>query len=203
MQRTGTTSVVIFLKDHGYRVAKYGQHSRDWSGLWFKGDYEAIFRSLKFRSFQAFEDNPWWYPDFYRVLHCRFPDAKFILMFRDSNKWFDSMINHKVIKTLTNNYEHSKIYRKLDLYYDKCDSDPDFIPEVYNADNLIPFEGMRHHYIKVYEEYNREVLEYFKKYAPDKLFVSSLTDKNKWQNLGKFLGINVNKEYNSHANKSL
>lgn len=202
MQRTGTTSVGVFLKDHGYRVAGYGQHSKYWSSLWYKGDFERIFRSLKFKSFQAYEDNPWWCPDFYRVLHCRFPNAKFILMYRDSNKWFDSMINHKVIKTLTNSYGHNKIYRKLDIYYDKCDNDPDFCPDVYDVNNLIPFEEKREHYIKVYEEYNREVLEYFKKYAPEKLFVSSLTDKTKWQKLGKFLGFNVNKDYESHVNKS-
>ena len=112
------------------------------------------------------------------------------------------MINHQEIKKLTNNYRHSKIYRKLDLFYEKCDNDPDFIPNEYNEANRIPFEEKREHYIKVYEEYNREVIEYFRKYAPNKLFVSNLTDKNKWQDLGKFLGIHVEKNYGAHANKT-
>jgi len=202
MQRNGTTSVGVFLKDHGYKVASYGAHSKHWSSLWYKGDYERIFHSLKFKSFQAYEDNPWWFPDFYRVLNYRFPNAKFILMYRDSNKWFDSMINHTSIRKLINNYEHNKIYRKLDLFYEKCDNDPSFQPNKYDNANCISFDDKREHYIKVYEEYNREVVEYFKRYAPNKLFVSQLTDKEKWKNLSQFLQIKVATDYEVHANKT-
>jgi hypothetical protein len=202
MQRNGTTSVGRFLKDHGYRVASYGQHSKDWSALWYKGDYERIFNSIAFKSHQAFEDNPWWYPDFYRVLQCRFPGAKFILFYRNSNKWFDSMLNHPIVPTLINNYGHSKIYRKLDLFYDKLDNDPTFQPDKYDAHNLLPFEEMRSHYIKVYNEYNRDVIEYFKNYAPHKLFVSKLENDEKWRKLGEFLKFNVQENYEVHVNKS-
>lgn len=198
MQRNGTTSCGNFLKDHGYRVAGYGEHSSVWSKLWFKGDYDKIFKSKEFKSYQGFEDNPWWFPDFYRVLNSKFPKAKFILLHRDPDKWFDSMLNHLEIKTLTNNYDHSKIYRKLDLFYGKLDNDPNFKPNIYDIENLIPFEQMREHYIKVYQEYNREAIEYFKNYAPTKLFVTDLEDNEKWKKLGVFLDLKVSDGYNMH-----
>lgn len=203
MQRTGTTSVGQFLKDHGYRVAGYGSHSKVWSDLWEKGDYEGIFRSTVFKSYQAYEDNPWWFPDFYRLLNHRFPKAKFILLYRDSDKWFDSMLSHKIIKTLTNNYRHNKIYRKLDLYYDRIDNDPNFVPGILNGKNDIPFNELKDRYKAVYEEYNRDAIEYFKKYAPEKLFYTSLEDKEKWKKMADFLKIKIEEGYDIHTNKTV
>lgn len=54
----------------------------------------------------------------------------------------------------------------------------------------------------VYEEYNRDTIEYFNKYAPEKLFHTSLDDIKKWKKLGNFLGIDVADNYNVHANKT-
>jgi hypothetical protein len=199
MQRNGTTSVGNFLKDHGFRVCGYSEKANEWSELWLKGEYESIFKNREFKSFEAFEDNPWWFPDFYRVLNSHFPNSKFILLYRDPDKWFDSMVRHPDIKHLTNHYIHNKIYRKLDLFYDKLDNDPSFKPDLYNEESKIPFETMREHYKKIYEEYNRDAIEYFKKYAPEKLFYTNLEqDDEKWKKLGKFLGVKVNSEYNTH-----
>lgn len=198
MQRNGTTSVGKFLDDHGYRTHHYGQLSREWTQHWVCGNYNRIFRSVEFKSFNAYEDNPWWAPDFYRVLYHRFPKAKFILFYRDSNKWFNSMLSHPEIKTLTNTYIHCKIYRKLDIYYSKIDSDPNFKPDVFDEKNHIPFEQMRDHYIRVYEEYNREVKEYFNKYAPKNLFIADLEDKEKWKKLSNFLKVKSVENYNVH-----
>ncbi|OOZ40376.1 hypothetical protein BOW53_07835 [Solemya pervernicosa gill symbiont] len=113
------------------------------------------------------------------------------------------MLNHKLIKQTANDYLHSKIYRNLDSYYDKNAKNSDYIPEVDDSIDHMPLEDKRDHYIKVYEEYNREVIEYFKKYAPEKLFITSLSDNNKWLDIGGFLGIKVNVDYECHANKTI
>ena len=99
---------------------------------------------------------------------------------------------------LTNHYKHCKIYRKLYLYYSKIDNDDSFTPNVYDENNHIPFETMREHYKKVYNEYNREVIEYFYANAPDKLFHTNLNDEKKWEKLGDFLNIEVDQQYNTH-----
>ncbi len=202
MQRNGTTSCGEFLKNHGYRVAGYGQQSRIWSYKWLIGDYEGIFKSISFQSYSAYQDNPWWMPDFYKVLHKRFPKAKFILFQRDSDKWFDSMLSHSGGRTLGNTYTHCKIYQRLPEYYDKLDNDPAFKPIENEVDNLLILNHKRDHYKVVYDEYNREVVEYFKKHAPSKLFVTQIEDKSKWEKLGRFLGIEIEDGYDVHVHKS-
>lgn len=166
IQRSGTTSVGKFLKDHGYHTSGYGEYSKKWSYEWSKGNVEKIFNSLEFRSYQAFEDSPWYYPDFYKVIHCRYPKAKFILFQRDPDKWFDSMLRHSKGKTLGNTHRHCKIYRRLNEFY-------------------------------------REAIDYFKKYTPDKLFFAHLEDHDKWQKLAGFLNVDIDKDYDVHANKSI
>ena len=108
-QRTGTTSVGNFFKEHGFNVQGYKKEiSRKWSFLYYQGDYEAIFEDIDFKKNQVFEDNPWWLGDFYKYLYHRFPRAKFLLLTRDPDKWFDSMLNHSKRKTLGNTFLHSK-----------------------------------------------------------------------------------------------
>lgn len=203
MQRNGTTSVGDFLIDHKFRVAR--EHhgvTYGWNYLCSIGDFESIFRSLSFKSFQTYEDSPWWYPDFYKILYHRFPNAKFILFYRDSDKWFDSMVSLKNGKTLGNTRTHCKIYRRLGEFYKKIDTDLDFKPSEKEKDQLMRLDSMREHYIRVYEEYNREAIEYFAMYNPKRFFVSRLENKKKWQDLGVFLGVNVEDNYEVHSNRS-
>ena len=204
IQRNGTTSVGDFLSDHGFRVARWSDSVKNgWTGKWHTGDFEAIFKSTQFRCFQAFEDSPWWMPDFYKVINYRFPDAKFIHFYRDADKWFNSMRSHSQGKTIGNTYRHCKIYRRLPEFYYNVDNSSDFRPTENGSDNLLTIdETHREHYKSVYEEYNREIKSYFRKYAPEKLFSSSIEDKRKWQKLGHFLGIKVNDNYERHSNKS-
>jgi len=203
MQRNGTSSVGSFLNDHGYSVAGWNDSNYyQWSYYWSIGDYETIFKSKAFRSFQAYEDAPWFMPDFYKVLYHRFPKSKFILFHRDKDKWFDSMLNLSNGKTIGNTYRHCKIYRRLTEFYDRVDNDPSFNPTENELDNLMSMRGERDHYIKVYEEYNREVIEFFNKFCPDKLFVTRLENSDKWQELGRFLNIDVGSDYDVHSNKS-
>jgi hypothetical protein len=203
MQRTGTTSVGDFLDEHGYRVARWGDsHFYNWSYLASIGDYESIFDSNAFRSYNAFEDGPWFHEDIYRLLFHRFPESKFILLRRDSNAWFNSMIRHSDGKVLGNTYRHCKRYRRLDEYYDKVDNDPDFKPTLNEIDNLLSLKGKKEHYIRIYETYHRDVIEYFRRYDKKSLFVGRLEDPDKWSKIGIFLNIEVDREYRVHSNKS-
>src|SRR5690349_11662948 len=72
MQRTGTTSTGRFFRDVGYAWAGWPADERNqWSQAWYRGDFEAIFSSPEFRAANAFEDSPWFLPDFYKVLFHR------------------------------------------------------------------------------------------------------------------------------------
>ncbi|MCF8077633.1 MAG: hypothetical protein K9K87_15885, partial [Desulfotignum sp.] len=197
MQRNGTTSVGNFLRDHGFRVARWSDsRHNNWSYKWQLGDYEAIFNSIAFKSFQAYEDDPWWLPDFYRVLNYRFPKSKFILFHRDSDIWFNSMMRYSDGKTLGNTHRHCRVYRRLTEYYTRLEMDTLFKPTENEIDNLMVIdENLREHYKQVYDEYNKEAIDYFRKYGPNKIFVSRLEDKKKWIKLGKFLKIDVKSGY--------
>jgi len=203
MQRSGTTSVGEFLKDHGFKVARESDSvNHNWSYLWYLGDFKSIIKSLAFKSFQAYEDAPWWCPDFYKFLYHHFPNSKFIFFYRDPDKWFDSMKSLKNGKIPGNTRRHCKIYHRMSEFYDKLDNDPNFQPTWTKKDQLLRLDNMREHYIKTYEENKREIIEFFNKVKPDALFVGRLEDDKKWQKLGDFLDIKVNENYNVHANKS-
>ena len=74
-----------------------------------EGDHERIFRSPEFNRYQVFEDDPWWISDFYKVLFHRFPDARFVILERDADRWFDSMVSHSKGHTLGNSHLHAQI----------------------------------------------------------------------------------------------
>lgn len=203
-QRTGTTSVGEFFREHGYRVAGYEkERSLKWAALRLVGDYEAIFKSQVFLEHQVFEDNPWWEGDFYKVLYHRFPDAKFILLTRDADKWFDSMVNHSNGKTLGNTFRHAKNYGREKEFYE-CFSDLEYYKTMEKIDNLMLIEEKhRSHYKSVYNLRNKEVIEFFNAFSQDSLFVGELEDEQKWVKMGAFFKIEVGKGYNVHANKTV
>ncbi|SFN72188.1 hypothetical protein SAMN04487989_1033 [Bizionia echini] len=202
-QRTGTTSVGQFFKDFGYQVAGYDiKRSNDWSVKRFLGDYESIFKSKEFKSHQVFEDNPWWEEDFYKVLYHKFPDSKFILFKRDADTWFDSMVSHSNGKTLGNTFRHAKIYNREDEFY-KAFPNKDIYKNINKKDNLLQISEIhRAHYTSIYNLRNKEIIDFFNAFSPSSLFVCQLEDAEKWRKLGKFIHVDVPRDYDVHVNKS-
>lgn len=202
-QRTGTTSVGQFFKDHNFSVAGYNtQRSSLWSKLRFIGDYEKIFKSSEFKKNQVFEDNPWFENDFYKFLYHRFPDAKFILFTRDSDKWFNSMMSHSKGKTLGNTFRHAHLYDRLDEYYINFPNYPNY-KNLTKIDNLLELsEKHREHYKNIYNLRNRSILEFFNSISPNSLFSCQLEDPEKWNKLAAFFDIPIAKNYKVHANKT-
>jgi len=203
MQRNGTTSVGDFFRYFQYPVARW-QDSWDnnWSKLWYEGNFQAIFNSGEFKSFQVFEDDPWWLPEFYKVLYHRFPKAKFVLFYRDSEAWFNSMLTHSKGKTLGNTRRHCKIYRRELEFYNMWDSKI-IDPTDNEIDNLLSLEGKKQHYKEIYEIRNREVIDFFDSTEDGKLFHCNLADANKWEKLGNFFGIAIPENFSMHANNSM
>ena len=202
-QRTGTTSVGRFFKDHGFKVAGYDpKRSTDWSVLRFTGDYEAIFASEHFKKNQVFEDNPWWEEDFYKFLYHRFPGSKFVLLTRNSDNWFNSMLSHSGGKAPGNSFRHAKIYRREVEFY-RLFPEMDYYERMSDIDNLLDLgESHRSHYVSLYETRNKEIKDFFDAYDPAALFSCCLEDEEKWIKMGAFFNIEVTSSYDSHVNKS-
>ena len=200
-QRTGTTSTGNFFKDFNRKVATYHTAKKNsWTLSWFKGDFEAIFNSKDFKSNEIFEDDPWWCADFYKVLFHRFPDSKFILLERDPDKWFDSMVSHSNGKVLGNTHMHANLYNREKEFYLTDDANGQYTGLI---DNMLPLsENNREHYKSVYTNRNREVDVFFDKFGKNRLFKGELTDPNIWYEIGRFFDIEVPESYMSHKNAS-
>lgn len=203
MQRTGTTSVGEFFERLGFQVAKWKRsYNNKWSYYWQNGNFEAIFNSKDFKNYQVFEDDPWWLPEFYKVLYHRFPDAKFVLFTRDADKWFDSMVSHSDGKILGNTKRHCKVYRREKDFYELKHTQGLEEYDEHKIDNLLSLKGYEEHYKTIYRIRNREIIEFFEKHSPNSLFVGELEDPEKWEKLAQFMNIKIPSNFEVHANKS-
>lgn len=205
MQRTGTTSVGNFFRDFGFRCAGWPADARNnWSSLWHEGNYERIFSSKDFRAANAFEDSPWWLPDFYKVLFHRFPNSKFVLFRRDPDKWFQSMIKHSDGNIIGSTRIHCRIYRREMEYY-RLLGDSNFNGDLENriiGEKTMKLIGHEDHYKEIYQLHNIEVQDFFQRHNPESLHVGRLEDPDKWLKLGGFLDVDVPKDYDSRENIS-
>lgn len=195
MQRTGTTSVGDFFRHFNYSVADWEEHKHtQWDDFWCDGNFEAIFNSKLFQNTQVFSDNPFWYPEFYKVLFHRFADAKFVLFTRNSDDWFRSMLHHHFGEIYDHFKLHCKLYRREKDYYQKLDNNN-------KEQEYFKIEHAKH-YKEYYETRNREVIDFFNEKDQNRLIVCDLNDTDKWQKLGKFFGLNIPENFEVHSNRS-
>ena len=204
-QRTGTTSVGKFFRDFGFKWAGWpADRDNKWSHSWLIGDYESIFNSDAFKSTNAYEDSPWWLPDFYKILYHRFPNSKFILLSRNLDRWFQSMINHSKGNVLGDMKIHCKVYRRELEYYDLVNSGIINEKTEYeiHAEKPMKLIDYAEHYKEIYRLHQIEVIDFFEKVSPNSLFVGRLEDPLKWTKMGHFLNIEVPADYDSVENIS-
>ncbi len=203
MQRTGTTSVGKFFRDFGLRWAGWpSDQKNDWSTKWYEGAYEEIFNSTDFRSANAFEDSPWFAPDFYKILYYRFPNSKFILFTRDPDAWFQSMLSHSGGDVIGITRIHCKIYRRELEYFELLNSGmmDENVENQISSPKKMKITGYADHYKKIYQLHNIEVQNFFLRHAPNFLHIGQLEDPEKWKKLGDFLNIRIPDNYWNHEN---
>ncbi len=185
MQRSGTSSVGDFLSQWGLKRAGHPlSNKQNWTRHWFNGNFEAIFNDPNFTEHEIFEDDPFWCPEFYKVVFHRIPDSKFILLTRDSDSWFKSMIRHSFGYTLGQTNIHAKIYRREDDLAWLEKNIPDY--RVGEAQAMTLFDKAAH-YKAAYERHILEVKKFFAENNRDALFVSELSDKTTWHRLKEWL----------------
>jgi len=202
LQRTGTTSTGQFFKDYGYPVANYGVSQLNaWTLHYWEGDFESIFLSYDFKKAIVFEDDPWWLGDFYKVLYHRYPKSKFILLERDADKWFDSMVFHSKGKTLGNTHLHCAFYHRLKEFHESDARSENIYTDI--IDNALPLEeAQREHYTNFYRIRNKEIKMFFQHHDDTRLFNADLDDKCLWQKMSTFFHCEVDEGYSVHLNKS-
>jgi len=186
LQRSGTTSVGDWLESHGFARAGSPTSVRlGWTRLWLEGKHDAIFASREFQECEIFEDDPWWCTDFYRVVVERYPDAKFILMERDPDAWFESMCHHSAGRNPGWADVHARVYdREADLQT-LLAHDHQLRPEAWGLLSLL---GHRQHYLDQYKRHGERVRDYFRS-QPHRLFYGRLDDPQAFIDMCSFVGI--------------
>lgn len=185
MQRSGTSSVGDFLAQWEYKRAGHPlSRSKNWTRHWLNGNYDAIFADPSFSDHDVFEDDPWWCPDFFKYVFHKVPDSRFILLTRDSDAWFKSMISHSKGYSLGLTDIHAKIYRREDdlLWLQK--NIKNFNAAAPQAMTL--FDKASHNK-SVYERHTNEVQAFFDKFAPNALFTGQLNNPNIWGEIAAWL----------------
>jgi hypothetical protein len=200
MPRNGTASFGRVCRDFGRRTAiATARRDHRWTGAWHAGDFESIFLSPEFANVDVFAGSPWWLPEFYKVLYHRFPGARFVLLTREPEAWFDSMLACSGGVAAADNRLHAKAYRR----------ELDFLRQLHAGDlddrrddlgRRLSLQGRAAHYMEAYRLHNSEVMEFFGRHAPDALHWGELEDARKWQRLGRFLGMDVPAGYDCHLN---
>lgn len=152
-QKTATTTLAVALYILGYNVTGYfGVNDENIEEHIYDTAFEIADR------FDAVQDTPW--PLLYRELDERYPNSKFILTIRDTDRWINSVVKH---------FKGHEIPLHQWIY------------------GVPAAKGYEDAYIKRYEGHNQEVLDYFKD-RPDDLLVMDITKGDGWEKLCPFLG---------------
>ncbi len=109
------------------------------------------------KKYDAFQDNPW--PIIFKEMGQRYPESKFILTLRPTEKWINSQVAH---------FGRDTTPMREWIYGVGCP------------------QGNEDIYIERYEKHNAGVLDYFKD-RPDDLLVLKITEGEGWEKLCPFL----------------
>ncbi|MCC5924103.1 MAG: hypothetical protein JJT77_09970 [Crocinitomicaceae bacterium] len=181
--KTGTTSLAKAFEELGFIVGN--QRKAELLGKEFrKGNYDTLIKYCL--TAEVFQDFPFSYPPTYRIMDKAFPNSKFILTIRDSDEqWFNSLLNF-----------HSKIFGngKEPTVEDLKNADyveKDWVWEnkkyLYNM-NEDSFKYDKQKLTKHYNDYNAEVISYFKESKND-LLILNLSEPNSYKKLCEFINV--------------
>ncbi|MFT6908526.1 MAG: hypothetical protein ACJAS1_005228 [Oleiphilaceae bacterium] len=182
--KTGTTSIEKCLKELGYLIGNQK------TAELFIDDYgaENFDNILKFcDSAEVFQDVPFSLPNTYKYLYRKYPNAKYILLERDSSEeWYQSLFRFH--RKIISNGEPVSAQALKDFDYRRKGFLWQLEQIVFgvNESNIYDKEI----YIENYERYNREVKDFFD--TKGNFLLVKLSDKNVDEKLAEF--INKRKE---------
>jgi hypothetical protein len=178
--KTGTTSLTEALKILKFNVCPeycYSPNSQILKNFQL-GNYEKLFYLVN--NYDVFEDRPWNHTDFYKLLDSKYPNSKFILTIRDTDKWVNSVKRWGNRVGLVN---------------------PDFYTIIsqtcYGVDDYLSDEQI---FKTKYEERNSEIINYFK--GKDNLLIIDVEKDNGWELLCNFLSVSTPNKPFPHLNKN-
>ena len=114
------------------------------------------------------------------------------------------MVSHSNGNIIGRTRIHARIYRR-ELEYFKLLHSGQLVEEQDNrifSEKTMKLTDSANHYKEIYRLHTLNVQSFFRRHAPERLHVGTLEDPDKWQKLGKFLGVEVTSDYEVHENSS-
>lgn len=194
--KTGTTSLKKAFLDLGFCVGNQRAAELMMRDV-FEEDFEPLITYCK--TAQVFQDAPFSYNDYYKILDKAFPNSKFILSIRDSDEqWFNSFVKFhskifgnglvptwEVLKKIRYVYRGWIYEARINGYNVTEQDDP------YDKSKLTQHYNRR----------NESILEYFKT-RPNDLLVINLSEENAFQKFCDFIDVKSNKTVFPWENKT-
>jgi len=139
----------------------------------------------------SFDDQPFGHGEFYKILHEKYPNAKFVLTVRDGETWYRSMFNQLSLRIGPR--RPNDVEGKFTPYYN-CQRNG-YVAlgkhiKITYGENIFNKEEA----IKIFENRNREIIEFFNQFER-KLLVLDIEAATAEENMG-FLS-----EFLSHKSK--
>jgi hypothetical protein len=203
MNKTGTTTMLKTFKKLNFRTAPQIKQEQ------VIGDINSNMEYRKIKKFcwkyNFFQDLPFSQGNFYQQIDKIFPNSKFILTVRDSEKWFESLSNFHLIyfrkmglnfKNITEvKKEHVKKFNWIKEGYYYNYTKKFWISELKDSQVTYNWNLLynKDHYISVYEKRNKEIQKYFQRKEKD-LLIFNVSENKDILKILNFL--NMNKELN-------
>lgn len=205
--KTGTTSLAATLEIMGYSLANQIDQEIHISKQTYLGNYEPLKEYVE--KYEVFQDIPFSVDNFYIVADSLFPNSKFILTERNSEKWFESVVNYDKKKynldklDFSNDSDLNKKFFYLFEGYRKMTMERSIID--FEENNLVYRWNLlynKEHLIKIYETRNKEIKKYFLNRNRSFLILDLDKDKDT-KKLCEFLNIPIKYNFEfPHLNKT-
>lgn len=181
--KTGTTTLEKIFDILGYSIPKQQEQELKIVKQYHLGNFEPLKEFVS--KYDAFQDLPFAQGNCYAVADALFPNSKFILTLRNSEDWFRSIsaFHKKTHKFDTgqpvdeNYFKDKKLYLYKNYTYENLKR---MIAKV--EDNKVIYDWSlaynKQHYIKIYEDRNEQIIQYFKDRSNDLLVIDITKEKD-------------------------
>ncbi|MAN26639.1 MULTISPECIES: sulfotransferase [Mesonia] len=192
--KTGTTSLEQALKEFGYKLGN--QKEAELLIKYYKDyNWKPIIRYCK--KYEAFQDVPFSWPYTWLILHQHFPNAKFILTYREEEAWYKSLTSF-----------HSKLFADGNRIPNKEDLQnamyryKGFMWEANRVNYKTPENDPYNKTLLIthYKRHNEDILHYFK--GSQDFLALDISQPNSYHQLCEFLEKKPLHETFPHLNKT-
>jgi hypothetical protein len=195
--KTGTATLGVCLRT--LEIGKCTSWNPKLSLLWDGNELE-LAGLLEFsEEFDSFHDFPWNYFDLYKDLDAAYPDSKFILTIRDSDRWFDSFLRWG---TRPDGEEDIlwRVKKNPNRKRQVVENFEEMVKLQYGLDEIGPVKKFESNIVAAYDKRNAEVIEHFQG-RPDSLLIIDWEKSGGWKELCDFLNVPVPNCPFPHINK--